>query len=115
MGDALYNITVDPAETSDLAEDHPDLVRRLKARLDMVGKERPPLGEKPLLMDPPLPYVYGQLESRNPPEWLVQHMEAIRAAQPKEWLNGETPWPKAPQGADASKMTGGIDEAPVRK
>ena len=115
MGDALYNIVEDPSETTDIAAQHPDLVAKLKARVDAVGAERPPLGDKPLLMDPPLPYVYGIEENQNPPQWLKDHVDAIRAAQPQSWAPGETPWPKAPQGAVASKMTGGIDEVPVAK
>jgi arylsulfatase A-like enzyme len=115
MGDALYNIAKDPYETTDIAARHPKLVTQLKARVAAVGAERPPMGDKPLLMDPPLPYVYGQEENENPPPWLIEHVNAIRATQPQSWAEGETPWPKAPQGANASKMTGGIDEVPVTK
>ena len=67
--------------------------------------------DKPLLMDPPLPYVYGQNEQDDTPQWLIQAVEAVRAKQPTEWAPGETPWPKAPQGAVASKMDGLKDEA----
>ena len=115
MGDALYNIVTDPYETTDVADQHPKLVTQLKNRLKIVGDERPPLGDKPLLMDPPLPYVYGQEENLNPPQWLKDHVDAIRETQPQSWAEGETPWPKAPQGANASKMTGGVDERPVSK
>ena len=115
MGGALYNIINDPYETTDIAAKHPELVARLKSRLDAAGAERPPLGDKPLLMDPPLPYVYGMVENENPPQWLIDHVDAIRATQPKQWAPGETPWPKAPVGAIASKMTGGVDERPVSK
>ena len=59
MGNAFYNIIKDPYETTDIAIHHPGLVGRLKTRIDAVGAERPPLGDKPLLMDPPLPYVYN--------------------------------------------------------
>lgn len=112
MGTALYDIEADPGETTDIAAKHPEVVAKLTARLAAVGAERPPLGDKPLLMDPPLPYVYGQLENVNPPAWLTKKVDAIRAQQPQEWAPGETPWPKAPKGADASKMTGGLDEQP---
>ena len=110
MGEALYNIVEDPAETTDIASENPDLVKKLTARVTAVGDERPPLGDKPLLMDPPLPYVYGLGEQEDTPEWLVKAVDAVRAAQPTEWAPGETPWPKAPQGATASKMDGLKDE-----
>ncbi len=110
MGDVLYNVAADPGEQTDVAKQHPELVQKLKARIDAVGNERPPLGDKPLLMDPPLPYVYGLEEQADVPAWLVEAVDAIRATQPQEWAPGETPWPKAPQGASASKMDGLRDE-----
>lgn len=103
MGDMLFNIREDPGETQDIAADHPALVKQLRARLDEMAKLRPPLGDKPLIMDPPLPYVYGQSENENPPDWLKEHVDRVRAKQPKHWAPGETPWPKAPQGAHASQ------------
>jgi len=110
MGDALYNVVLDPSEQSDIASQHPRIVNKLRTRLDAVGKQRPPLGEKPLLMDPPLPYVYGLNEQKQVPRWLVKAVDEIRATQPKDWAPGETPWPKAPVGASASKMDGLKDE-----
>tara|TARA_R110000850_G_scaffold96999_6_gene202662 strand:- start:515 stop:2080 length:1566 start_codon:yes stop_codon:yes gene_type:complete len=110
MGDMLFNVTEDPSETTDIAAANPEIVSKLAGRLQQAASERPPLGDKPLLMEPPLPYVYGQEENRNVPDWLKQHVDAIRATQPQEWDPGETPWPQAPQGANASKMTGGLDE-----
>ncbi|MEZ5330007.1 MAG: arylsulfatase [Verrucomicrobiales bacterium] len=104
MGDMLFNIKEDPSEQNDIAAGHSDIVKRLAARLEAVGKERPPLGDKPLLMDPPLPYIYGEAENSNPPEWLKLHVDAVRAAQPQEWAPGETPWPQAPIGAHAVKQ-----------
>lgn len=115
MGEVLYDIENDPAEEIDVAAEHPEIVDELRQRLVAIGKERPPLGEKPLLMDPPLPYVYGQQEQRDVPAWLVTAVEEVRAAQPQEWAPGETPWPKAPQGANASKMDGLKDEAGRRQ
>ncbi len=111
MGDALYNIRTDPGEQHDVAEKHPDVVARLRERLQQLAAERPPLGDKPLLMDPPLPYVYGAAEQQEIPLWLRSHVDGIRALQPQEWAPGETPWPKAPQGANAAKMDGLRDEA----
>jgi hypothetical protein len=110
MGSMLYDIQNDPYETTDVAEKHPELVTVLSKKLKMYGDERPPLGDKTALMDPPLPYVYGQLESEDLPEWLISHVDQIRAKQPQFWAPGETPWPQAPKGAFASKMDGGADE-----
>lgn len=110
MGDMLFDVVNDPSEQKDIAKTQPELVKVMRDRLDHVGNERPPLGDKPLLMEPPLPYVYGQNENVNPPEWLIEKVDAIRAKQPTEWAPGETPWPKAPKGAVASKMDGLADE-----
>ncbi|GAB6164477.1 hypothetical protein JCM19992_04770 [Thermostilla marina] len=102
MGDALYNIDDDPGETQDVAAAHPEVVRRLKARLEEMAAQRPPLGDKPLVMDPPLPWVYGQKENADPPAWLIEHVKAVRAKQPQYWPPGKTPWPQAPRGAFAA-------------
>ncbi|MGM0489318.1 MAG: arylsulfatase B [Planctomycetota bacterium] len=101
VGDELYNLVEDPSETTDIASEQPEVVRQLKARLEEVGKQRPPLadliGREPLLMDPPLPYCYGQAENRDAPEWVKERIRAVRATQPKHWAPGETPWPQAPK------------------
>lgn len=106
MGEMLFNIAKDPYEKNDVAGDHPGIVKRLAARLAQVDSERPPLGNKPLLMDPPLPYIYGQKENTKPPKWLVRHVDAVRAKQPTKWAPGETPWPQAPIGVNANKQPG---------
>ena len=103
MGDMLFNVTSDPAESKNVADQHPEIVNRLRRRLDEVGAERPPLGDKPLLMENPLPYIYGEEESESIPAWLKNHVDAIRAKQPQSWPKGKTPWPKAPVGARASQ------------
>lgn len=103
MGDMLFNVARDAGESRDVAADHPQVVAQLKARLDAVSKSRPPLesvlGGKPLLMDPPLPYVYGQQENDAVPDWLVKRIETVRRSQPQHWPEGKTPWPQAPTGA----------------
>ena len=101
MGDMLFNIKQDPSETTDIAARHPELVKKLAARLEQIGKQRPPLGDKPLLMDRPLPYIYGRDENRAPPAWLKRAVDQVRATQRQAWAPGETPWPQAPQGANA--------------
>lgn len=110
MGDMLFNIAEDPAESKDIAKENPDIVEDLAERLKAAAAERPPLGDKPMLMENPLPYVYGLEESANIPDWLKKKVDAVRATQPKEWAPGTTPWPQAPKGAIASKMDGGLDE-----
>ncbi|MGI9244981.1 MAG: sulfatase-like hydrolase/transferase, partial [Verrucomicrobiales bacterium] len=104
MGEMLFNIAKDPGEKTDIAADNPEIVKKLAKRLEEVAAQRPPLGDKPLLMDPPLPYIYGQAENKNPPEWLKVAVDAIRAKQPQEWAPGKTPWPQAPKGAHAAKQ-----------
>ncbi len=106
VGDALFNLAADPRETTDVADKHPQLVAELKRRLDEVGRQRPPLGELPMLMDPALPYVYGQAENEQAPEWVKAHVEAIRAMQPQHWAPGETPWPQAPKEGGVIIYTG---------
>jgi arylsulfatase A-like enzyme len=96
MGKLLFNITKDPYETTDVAAQNSQIVKELRDRLQAVDRERPPLGDKPMLMRPPLPYVYGLDENKNPPEWLKQTVDRVRATQPKKWPDGETPWPQAP-------------------
>lgn len=95
IGGELYDLLADPLEQHDLAGEQPELVRRLRARLEAVGRERPPLPDMPL-MSPALPWVYGQQEDAHAPPWLKQHVQAIRDRQPQEWAPGTTPWPQAP-------------------
>jgi arylsulfatase A-like enzyme len=97
MGKLLYNIKTDPYERTDIASQYPDIVQTLRTRLLEVDAERPPLGDKPLLMEPPLPYVYGIEENENPPQWLKTAVEQFRATQPQKWAPGKTPWPQAPK------------------
>lgn len=111
MGGVLYDLKKDPYEQRDVAKDHPRIVAKLSSQLEKIGQQRPPLGDKPLLMDPPLPYVYGLDEQGEVPAWLKLAVDAIRKNQPTEWAPGETPWPKAPKGANASKMDGLRDES----
>ena len=92
----LYNIKTDPTEKTDIAAKHPKLVRKMRARLAEAARERPPLGDKPLLMVPALPYVYGIDENKQPPDWLIKAVDQARSKQPKHWPPGKTPWPQAP-------------------
>ncbi len=98
VGEELYHLASDPGETTDIAAAHPDVVAAMKARLQQVAAERPPLGALPVLMNPALPYVYGRDENAAAPEWVKAHVEAVRATQPQSWAPGTTPWPPAPKG-----------------
>lgn len=102
VGEELYNIAKDPSETTDIAKLHPKLVKQLKARIEEYSQQRPSLkkmlGEPPAVMEPPLPYVYGQAENRNAPDWVKEVVRSVRATQPQSWPEGETPWPQAPEG-----------------
>lgn len=96
-GEELFDLEADPYEKMDIAAQFPDIVKELKERVDAFGKERPHMPDMNLLMSPALPWVYGQMENEQVPDWLIKHMEAIRAKQPKTWAEGETPWPQAPK------------------
>ncbi len=106
MGDQLFDIIRDPSETTNVAAQHPELVQRLSQRLVEVGRERPPLGEKPLLMTPALPYVYGLEENKSPPGWLIEAVDLARAKQPQSWPEGKTPWPQAPNNNSSNPYSG---------
>ncbi len=96
MGKKLFHLTKDPHEDSDVAAKFPDVVERLQARLALFNAQRPPLseiiGEQPMLMDPPLPFVYGRDENQQAPAWLRKSVNAVRETQPKVWAEGKTPW-----------------------
>ena len=47
-------------------------------------------------MSPALPWVYGQEENANAPDWVKEEIRRIRATQPKRVGPGMTPWPQAP-------------------
>ncbi len=96
IGEELYNVIVDPSEREDIASKHPQIVERLSKRVAQAGAERPPMPDVSRLMSPALPWIYGQEENANAPEWVKEEIRRIRATQPKEWAPGTTPWPQAP-------------------
>ena len=97
IGEELYHLPSDPSEQKDLATEKPEILQQLKARIAQLGAERPPIPDFSLVMTPALPWVYGQQENEDVPDWLKAHMQAIRATQPQEWAEGTTPWPQAPK------------------
>ncbi len=96
VGDELYNIAEDPYEKNNIASDRPRVVKELKSRLEEAGEKRYYPEEDPTLMDPPLPFVYGQKENQNPPDWLIKAVKKKRLEQAENWTEEETPWPQAP-------------------
>ena len=97
VGKELFNVVQDPGEKHDLAKQLPQTVSELQTRLQQAAKERPQLGDMTKLMTPALPWVYGQQENQNVPEWVMQRVAKVRAAQPTSWAEGTTPWPQAPK------------------
>lgn len=97
IGDELYDIVNDPEEKTDIAASSPEVVAELKKRVEAVGNERPPMPDVSLLMTPALPWVYGQEENAQAPEWIKEAVRKVRATQPSEWAEGTTPWPQAPK------------------
>ena len=97
IGDELYNIVEDPMEQKNIAIDNPELVEKLKKRVTSVGNERPPMPDVSLLMTPALPWIYGQEENAHAPDWVKEAISKVRKTQPKDWKEGETPWPQAPK------------------
>lgn len=97
VGRELYDLEADPSEKNNIAEKNPEIVKQLSDRLAVAGKERPPLTGMDRLMTPALPWVYGQQEDENVPDWVKQEVQKIRDTQPKEWAPGTTPWPQAPK------------------
>ena len=97
IGKELYDVVQDPGEKKNVASEFPDTVSRLQARLKQAASERPPLGDKSDLMTPALPWVYGQQENENVPDWVKVRVQKVRDTQPKSWAPGKTPWPQAPK------------------
>ena len=96
VGDALFNLQADPGEQDDISELHPEIVIELRKRILTLSAERPPLGDLSHVMDPALPFVYGQLENASVPEEIRSHVEKARREQQQVWEAGTYPWPPPP-------------------
>jgi hypothetical protein len=97
VGDALFNLQADPSEQDDISELHSEIVIELRKRILTLSAERPPLGDLSHVMDPALPFVYGQLENASVPEEIRSHVEKARRDQQQIWEAGAYPWPPPPQ------------------
>ena len=76
VGKALFDLSNDPGEKTDLADKHPDTYQKLNARIQqLVAERRPPekhlnVPVKPLL-------VLGEQENANPPAWLQPYLDSL--------------------------------------
>jgi hypothetical protein len=80
VGEELYNIEKDPFETSDIANENPEVVETLSRRIDDLVTERrtPEVHTKisETIRQPLL--VFGEEENANPPEWLPPYLNKIK-------------------------------------
>jgi arylsulfatase A-like enzyme len=77
VGESLFNITQDPAEEHDLAAKHPDIYRRLAARIEqLVAERRTPEVHQRIPARPLL--VLGEQENAHPPAWIAPYLEEVR-------------------------------------
>ncbi len=97
IGDALFDLQRDPGERNDVSEANPNTVIELRNRILALSAERPPLGELSHVMNPALPYVYGQAENHSASKRIRSHVEQARRGQQQIWEAGKYPWPAPPQ------------------
>jgi arylsulfatase A-like enzyme len=79
VGEELFDIEQDPAETSDLAAKHPKIYQSLRKRIQELEKERrPPEIHTNITrtIDTPL-LVFGKEENENPPSWLAPYLKEL--------------------------------------
>ena len=79
VGEALFNIEKDPAETTDIADAHPEVYKALHQRLiHLVAERRAPETHKNITrtIEQPL-LVFGKDENTNPPDWLPPYLKAL--------------------------------------
>ena len=97
IGDALFDLERDPGERHDVSELNPEIVIKLRNRVLALSAERPPLAELSEVMNPALPYVYGQAENTSVSEKIRSHVEHSRRGQQRIWEAGKYPWPAPPR------------------
>lgn len=79
VGEELFDIEQDPAETTDLAAKHPGIYQSLRKRIQELAKERrlPEVHTNiTRTIDTPL-LVFGKEENENPPSWLPPHLKEL--------------------------------------
>jgi arylsulfatase A-like enzyme len=76
VGKELYDIANDPGEKIDLAVKHPDIYKKLNARIQqLVAERRPPEKHLPI-PDKPL-LVFGEKENAHPLAWLQPYLDSL--------------------------------------
>jgi arylsulfatase A-like enzyme len=83
VGSMLFDLAQDPAETTDIAADHPDVVRALSQRLRELSEgRRPPEVHHNIsgTIDEPL-LVFGEQENSHPPAWLPEYIRTHGVAK----------------------------------
>jgi len=79
VGREMFDIDQDPAETRDLAAEHPEIYQTLRKRIQELAKERRPSEIHTKITETiatPL-LVFGEEENANPPAWLAPHLKAL--------------------------------------
>ncbi len=79
VGEALFNIEGDPAETHDIAAEYPEVYQSLLKRLKVLETERrrPEIHTRiTTTFKTPL-VVFGKEENENPPSWLAPYIKAL--------------------------------------
>jgi arylsulfatase A-like enzyme len=79
VGEELFDIEKDSAETPDQAAKHPDIYQALRKRIQTLEKERrqPEVHNKiTSKIETPL-LVFGKEENANPPSWLAPYIKAL--------------------------------------
>ena len=79
VGKELFDIEQDPAETRDLAAEHPRVYQSLRKRIrDLEAERRPPEIHTNIskTIDTPL-LVFGKEENANPPAWLGPYIKSL--------------------------------------
>ena len=79
VGQALFDVAQDSAETRDLAAKHPEIYQSLRKRIQALENERrqPEIHTKiTTTIETPL-LVFGKEENANPSPWLAPYIKAI--------------------------------------
>ncbi len=79
VGKALYDLSNDPGETTDLAAKNPDIYKKLNARIQQLVAERRPPEKHMNIPDKPL-LVFGEHENAHPPAWLQPYLDSLPGA-----------------------------------
>ena len=79
VGKELYDLSNDPGEKTDLAAKHPDVYKKLSARIQQLVTERRPPEKHLNIPDKPL-LVFGEKENAHAPAWLQPYLDSLPGA-----------------------------------